>query len=181
MLSDKMQNALNEQINKEMYSAYLYMAMSAQATDMGLDGFAKWFMVQYHEEMFHAMKIYEYVFDRNGRVELKGIEEPPKEFESIKDMFEKTLEHEQFVTKSINDLVDLAISEKDHATNSFLQWYVDEQVEEESNDHEILGKIDMLSDGKKGSGLYMLDKEMGSRALTAPTDFSAGGLSEAED
>lgn len=181
MLNKKMQDALNEQINKEMYSAYLYMAMSAQATDMGLEGFAKWFMVQYHEEMFHAMKIYEFVFDRNGRVELGTIEQPPKEFDSIKDMFEKTLEHEQFVTKSINDLVDLAISEKDHATNNFLQWYVAEQVEEEKNDHEILGKIDMLTDGKKGAGLYMLDKEIGARELTAPTDFSVGGLAEAED
>ncbi|MFP4179468.1 MAG: ferritin [Spirochaetaceae bacterium] len=180
MLSKKMQDALNGQINKEMYSAYLYMAMSAQATDMGLDGFARWFMVQYHEEMFHAMKIYNYVFDRDGRVELEQIEKPPVKFDSIQDMFEKTLEHEEFVTKSINELVDLAISEKDHATNHFLQWYVEEQVEEEKNDHEILAKIDLLSDSKKGPGLYMLDKELGARTLTAPADFSVSGFAEAE-
>jgi ferritin len=181
MLSKKMEEALNGQINKEMYSAYLYMAMSAQATDMGLDGFARWFMVQYHEEMFHAMKIYQFVFDRNGRVELQQIDQPPANFDSIKDMFEKTLEHEQFVTKSINELVDLAISENDHATNQFLQWYVEEQVEEEKNDHEILTKIDLLADGKKGQGIYMLDKEIGSRSLTAPADFSDPEFAEAED
>ncbi len=180
MLSKKMEKALNEQINKEMYSAYLYMAMSAQATDMGLDGFAKWFMVQYHEEMFHAMKIYQFVFDRDGRVELNEIEQPPVSFDSVKDMFEKTLKHEEFVTKSINDLVELAISEHDHASNNFLQWYVAEQVEEEKNDHEILAKIDLLADGKKGPGIYMLDKELGARALTIPSDFSVPGFAEAE-
>lgn len=178
MISKKMEKALNEQINKEMYSAYLYMSMSAAATDMGLDGFARWFMVQYHEEMFHAMKFYQYVFDQNGRVKLAAIEEPPAEFSSIKEMFEKTLEHEQFVTKSINDLVDLAIEEKDHATHNFLNWYVEEQVEEEKNDHEILGKLDMLADMKKGAGIYMLDKELGSRGATIPLDFSAEGFAE---
>ncbi len=181
MLSKKMQDALNGQINKEMYSAYLYMAMSAKATDMGLDGFASWFMVQYHEEMFHAMKFYEYVFDRDGRVELLKLEQPPKEFSSIKEMFEKTLEHEQFITKSINELVDLSISEKDHATNNFLQWYVAEQVEEEKNDHEILNKIELLSDSAKGPGIYMLDKEMGARTLTAPADFSVAGFAESAE
>ena len=176
MISKKMEAALNEQINREMYSAYLYMSMSADATAKGLDGFAKWFMVQYHEEMFHAMKIYQYVVDQNGTVVLKTIKEPPKEFESVQDMFEKTLEHEQFITKSINDLVDLAIEEHDHASHSFLGWYVDEQVEEEKNDHEILGKLAMISGGGKGSGLYMLDKELGSRGLTIPSDFSAPGF-----
>lgn len=175
MISKKMETALNEQINREMYSAYLYMAMSADATDKGLDGFARWFMVQYHEEMFHAMKFYEYVTDQNARPVLKAIQEPPKEFKSIQDMFEKTLEHEQYITKSINDLVDLAIEEKDHATRSFLNWYVDEQVEEEKNDHEILAKLAMISGGQ-GSGLYMLDKELGSRALTMPSDFSVPGF-----
>ncbi len=178
MITKKMESALNEQINKEMYSAYLYMAMSADASDKGLDGFARWFMVQYHEEMFHAMKIYEYINDQGGKVTLKGIQEPPSEFSDIQDMFNKTLEHEQFITKSINELVDLAIEEKDHATHNFLNWYVEEQVEEEKNDHDILAKLAMISGGKGGSGLYMLDKELGARALTIPSDFSVEGFSE---
>jgi ferritin len=179
MISKKMEAALNEQINREMYSAYLYLSMSSAATDMGLDGFARWFMVQYHEEMFHAMKIYEYIFDQNGRVLLKAIKEPAAEFSSIREMFEKTLEHEQYITKSIHDLVELAIEEKDHATRNFLGWYVDEQVEEEKNDHDILNKLDLISrDGKEGPGLYMLDREMGSRGVGIPTDFSAPGFAE---
>jgi len=179
MISEKMKKALNEQINKEMYSAYLYMSMSAAATEMGLDGFARWFMVQYHEEMFHAMKIYQYVVDQNARVKLAAIEEPPAEFSSVKEMFEKTLEHERFVTKSINDLVELAIEEHDHATRNFLAWYVDEQVEEEKNDHGILGKIALLASDKQGPGLYMLDRELGARALSIPTDFSQEGFASA--
>jgi len=179
MISKKMEAALNEQINREMYSAYLYMSMSSAATDMGLDGFARWFMVQYHEEMFHAMKFYQYVIDQNGRVLLKPIAEPASEFTSIKDMFEKTLEHEQFITKSINELVDLAIEERDHATHNFLGWYVDEQVEEEKNDYEILNKLDLISrDGKAGHGIYMLDKEIGARGVTIPVDFSVDGFAE---
>jgi len=178
MITKKMEAALNEQINKEMYSAYLYMAMSADATEKGLDGFARWFMVQYHEEMFHAMKFYQYVADQDGKVVLKGIKEPPATFSGIQEMFESTLEHEQFITKSINELVDLAIAEKDHATHNFLNWYVEEQVEEEKNDHDILAKLAMLSDSKKGPGIYMLDKEIGSRALTIPSDFSVEGFAE---
>jgi ferritin len=178
MISKKMESALNEQINKEMYSAYLYMAMSADATNKGLDGFARWFMVQYHEEMFHAMKFYEYVNDQGGKVALQAIQEPPAEFSGVQEMFEKTLEHEQFVTKSINELVDLAITEKDHATHHFLNWYVEEQVEEEKNDHDILAKLAMLSDDKKGHGLYMLDKELGARGLGIPSDFSVEGFTK---
>jgi ferritin len=179
MISKKMEAALNEQINREMYSAYLYMSMSSAATDKGLDGFARWFMVQYHEEMFHAMKIYQYVIDQNGRALLKAIAEPAAQFSSIREMFDKTLEHEQFITKSIHDLVNLAIDERDHATHNFLGWYVDEQVEEEKNDYEILAKLDLIArDGKEGPGLYMLDKEIGARSVTIPTDFSAAGYAE---
>jgi Ferritin-like protein len=114
MISEKMVNALNEQINKEIYSAYLYMSMSAYSTFIGLRGFANWFMVQYQEEMTHAMKIYDYVNDQGTQVKLMAISQPPTDFESPLDMFEKTLDHEKFVTKSINGLVDLAIEEKDH-------------------------------------------------------------------
>jgi len=165
MLSEKMEEALNEQINKEMYSAYLYMAMSAHSKHIGLDGFANWFMVQYQEEMTHAMKIYDYINEQGGKVKLKAIKEPPSEFESPLDMFEKTLEHEKFITKSINELMDLAIKENDHATQIFLHWFVTEQIEEEANDNEIIAKLKLVGDG---NGLFMLDKELAARTFTPP-------------
>jgi ferritin len=112
MISPKMTEAINRQINNEMYSAYLYMAMSAHSSNIGLNGFATWFMVQYHEEMFHAMKQYNYLLDQGAAVHLQAIKEPPKTFASAVDMFEKTLEHENFVTKSINDIADLALQER---------------------------------------------------------------------
>ncbi len=166
MLSEKMEAALNLQINKEIYSAYLYLSMSAYSTYTGLKGFANWFMVQYQEEMTHAMKIYDYVNDQGGRVTLGAIEHPPAEWQSPLDMFEKTLTHEQFVTRSINELVDLAIAEKDHATQIFLQWFVTEQIEEEGNDNEIIAKLKLV--GEEGNGLLMIDKELELRAFTPP-------------
>ena len=165
MISKKMTDELNEQVNREMYSAYLYMAMSAHCGDIGLKGFANWFMVQYHEEMFHAMKIYEYIARQGERVTLKTIQEPPAEFE-------KTLAHEQFITKSINDLMETAIAEKDHATRIFLQWYVNEQVEEEENDNDIIAQLKLIGDNPQG--LMMLDRELAQRVTTVPVDFSKG-------
>ncbi len=167
MLSEKMTDALNGQINKEMYSAYLYMAMSAHSTYTGLDGFANWFMVQYQEEMTHAMRIYNYLKDQGAKIELLGIEQPPVEFGNALDMFGKTLAHEQFITKSINDLVTLANKEKDYATGIFLQWFITEQIEEESNDNEIIGKLKLA--GEDGNGLFMIDKELGARVFVPPT------------
>ena len=166
MLSETMMEHLNEQINNEIYSAYLYMSMSAYSTCTGLKGFANWFMVQYQEEMTHAMKIYDYINDQGGPVKLMAIEQPLTEFESPLDMFEKTLAHEKFITKSINELVDLAIAEKDHATNIFLQWYVTEQIEEEGNDNEIIAKLKLV--GEDGNGLLMVDKELAMRVFTPP-------------
>ena len=167
MLSKKMEEALNGQINKEMYSAYLYMSMSAHSTNIGLSGFANWFMIQYKEEMEHAMKIYDYVNDRGGKVSLKVIDEPLSTFKDAMDMFQKTLKHEQFITKSINELVDLAIKENDHATQIFLQWYVTEQIEEEGNDNDIIAKLKFI--GENGNGLLMLDKELLARIFTPHT------------
>jgi ferritin len=167
MLSKKMLNALNEQINKEMYSAYLYMSMSAYSQYIGLKGFANWFMVQYQEEMGHAMKIYDYVNNQGEKVVLKAIDEPPAEFESPLDMFEKTLTHEKFVTKSINELVGIAISEKDYATEIFLQWFVTEQIEEEGNDNDIISRLRLI--GGDGNGLLMLDRELSARAYSPET------------
>jgi len=166
MLSKKMADALNEQMNKEIYSAYLYMSMSAFSNYLGLKGFANWFMVQYQEEMSHAMKFYGYIIDQGEQVRLKSIEEPPADFKSPTDMFQRTLKHEQFVTKCINELVDLSIKEKDHATNIFLQWYVTEQIEEEGNDNDIIAKLKLVGD--KGDGLLMLDKELATRVFTPP-------------
>lgn len=172
MISQSMQEALNKQINREMYSAYLYMAMSAYASEKGLKGFANWFMVQYHEEMLHAMKFYEYVLRQGKNVKLLSLQEPPSEFESPLDMFEKTLAHEQFITKCINELVELAIKEKDHATQIFLQWYVTEQVEEEENDNDIIAQLRLLKESPQA--LMMLDRELAQRMTTVLTDFSKG-------
>ena len=166
MLSDKMVAELNKQLHNEWYSAYLYMSMSAHCTHIGLKGFANWFRIQYQEEMIHAMKFYDYINSQGGKVKLMAIEQPPAEFDSPLDMFEKTLAHEQFITKCINDLVDIAIAEKDHATNIFLQWFVTEQIEEEGNDNDILAQLRLM--GQEGSALFMVDKELATRVFVPP-------------
>ena len=167
MINKKVEKALNEQINNEIFSAYLYLSMSAHSTYLGLKGFANWFMIQYQEEMEHAMKFYDYINDRGGKVILLPVKQPDSEFDSPMDMFQKTLAHEQFITKCINDLVDLAIEEKDHATQILLQWYVTEQIEEEGNDNDIIAKLELI--GENGNGLLMLDKELSVRIYTPPT------------
>jgi ferritin len=172
MLTKKMEEALNGQINNEMYSAYLYSAMSADCSFKGLKGFANWFMVQYHEEMLHAMKLYEYVIKMGGKVRLLAIKEPPTAFKSPMDMFEKTLAHEQFITKCIGDLVELSKKEKDHASEVFLQWYVTEQTEEEENDNDIIAQLKLI--GSDTAALFLLDKDMAARMTTVPTDYSKG-------
>lgn len=172
MISKEMENALNKQINNELFSAYLYMSMSACCDTMGLKGFANWFMVQYHEEMFHTMKFYEYVTRQGGHVKLAAVKEPPAKFSSPLDMFEKTLVHEKFITKCINGLVNQAVQEKDHGTHIFLQWYVTEQIEEEENDNDMINKLKLI--GKSTDGLFMLDKDLAARMVTIPTDFSKG-------
>ena len=161
MISSKMAKAINEQINKELYSAYLYLAMSAQAAEMGMKGFASWFKVQAGEEAGHAMKFFGYVAEQGARVKLAAIEQPPAEFKTAAAMFQETLKHEKFVTQSIHALVDLAIAEKDHATNSFLKWFVDEQVEEEANAQEIVDLLKLAGDA--GNALLFLDAKLGGR------------------
>ncbi len=177
MLHQEMTKALNEQINREMYSAYLYLSMSNHSSKAGLKGFAKWFMVQYHEEMYHAMKLYEYVQRQGEDVELGTIKAPPAEFASPLDMFVQTLQHEQFITCAINELMDLAISKKDHATQIFLEWYITEQVEEEENDNDIIAQLKLIGDNPHA--LLMLDRELSGRATNVPTDF-ANGVDAAE-
>lgn len=161
-----MTEALNGQINKEMYSAYLYMDMSAHCTYVGLSGFANWFMVQYQEEMSHAMKLYDYVNSQGEKVVLNAIEKPPGKFGTPLEMFEATLKHEQFITESIHGLVDLANEEKDYATQIFLQWFITEQIEEEANDNEMIAKLKLV--GIDGNGLFMIDKELETRLFTPP-------------
>lgn len=166
MLTPKMEQALNDQIKWELYSAYLYLSMSAYFADKGLPGFAHWMRMQAQEEHFHAMKFYDYVLERGGRVELQAIDAPPSGWSSSMEVMEETLKHEQHVTLLINDLVDVAISERDHASNIFLQWFVTEQVEEEDSVSEALAKLRLV--GSEGNGIFMLDKEMGTRVFNPP-------------
>lgn len=166
MLSNKMAEAINVQINKELYSGYLYMAMSASCTSLGLKGFANWFMVQYHEEMAHAMKLYDYVHNQGNRVTLMAIDQPQTEFSSPIAMCEKTLAHEQFVTGLIDGLVELARSENDTSTESFLKWFVKEQVEEEESAGNLLGKVKAAGDSREMLG--NLDQELAGRQFNPP-------------
>ena len=166
MLSKKMEEALNGQINAELYSAYLYLSMQAYFESGNLPGFANWMHIQTQEEWSHAMKLYDFVNSRGGKVTLKSIDEPPRDWASAAGVFEATYAHEQKVSGLIDDLVDLAISEKDHATNIFLQWFVSEQVEEEENASDILGKLKLVEGSSEG--VYMLDKEMGQRVFVPP-------------
>ena len=166
MISKKMQDALNGQINAELYSAYLYLSMEAYFQSQNLAGFANWMRVQTQEELMHAMKIYDFVNERAGRVLLKSIAQPPTEWESSLAVFEAVYKHEQKVTGLINDLVNLAVDEKDHATNSFLQWFVNEQVEEEDSAGKVLGQLKLVKDSPQA--VFMMDKEMGLRVFTPP-------------
>ena len=166
MLSEKMVMKLNYQINRELYSAYLYLSMASYADAEGLNGFANWFKIQAKEEEFHAEKMYNYVNQQGRRVVLEAIEQPQTDFTSMVDLFEQTLKHEKVVTSLINGLVKLAREENDYATESFLQWYVTEQVEEEANPAEMIQKLKYI--GKDGRGLLMLDKELAARIFTPP-------------
>ena len=168
MLTNKVEEALNNQINAEMYSAYLYLSMAAWLETKNLGGFANWMKVQYDEEIFHAMKMFRYINERGGRVTLKRIEAPKTDWADITQVIEDTYTHEQKVTGLVNELVNIAFEEKDHATVNFLQWYVAEQVEEEANASQLLEQVKLI-DGK-GSGLFMLDREAKGRVFTPPTE-----------
>lgn len=162
MIKESVLNLLNKQINEELYSSYLYLSMSAYFSSINLNGFAKWMRIQSQEENNHAMKIYDYVLQRDGKVTLTKIKDPKAVWKSPLDAFQDTLKHEQHISNCINDIVNLAIKEKDHATNQFFQWFVTEQVEEEANARAIVDKLKMIGDTK--SGLFMLDRELGQRS-----------------
>jgi len=171
MLNPKIEKALNEQLNKEFFSSYLYLSMSAYYSTLSLDGFANWMRVQYDEEFFHAMKFYAYIIERGGKVVLETITKPQTDWEGVIDVFEATLEHERFVTSSINNLASLAVEEKDHATINFLNWFVNEQVEEEATAENILNKLKLI--GEDGNGVYMMDKELATRVFVPPVTPAA--------
>ena len=161
MIDKKMEEALNNQIKEELYSMYIYMAMSAYLEDMGLKGMARWMLAQSQEEYEHAMKIYQYIYARGGRVRFLSIGEPPNDYDGVLDVFKKAYEHEQYITGKINELMDLAHELRDYATIDFLQWFVDEQVEEEESTGDIVRELEMIGDSK--NALFMLDKELGGK------------------
>jgi ferritin len=160
-LAKKMQDALNGQIKEELFSSYIYLSMAAYCEANNLPGFAHWMRVQSQEELDHALKFYGFINDRGGRVVLQALDQPPIEFKSATDVFTQTLQHEQYITGKIHDLYALAVEEKDYASQILLQWFVDEQVEEEKNAGEILSTLKMIGD--KGQGLIMLDRQLARR------------------
>ena len=161
MLPKKIETAMNKQINHEMYSAYLYLSMSVYCNSLNLEGFAHWMRVQANEEMAHAMKFYHHILERGGTVKLDAIKAPEAAWKSPLDVAQAVLKHEQFVTKLIHSLTDLSYAEKDHASTTLLQWFVDEQVEEEASATLIVERLKMVKESS--GGLYMLDRELGKR------------------
>lgn len=161
MLSEKLLKEMNDQVKHEMFSANYYLAMSAYFMDSDLPGFAQFFRIQAQEEQMHAMKFFDFIDEVNGRVRIQAMDEPKGDFESVESVIEDALAHEQFVTKKIHSLMEIAIEEKNYPAVSFLNWFVDEQVEEEATFQELLAKIKRV--GAKGHILYLLDKEMGAR------------------
>lgn len=166
MVSQKLLEALNEQLNFEYLSAHYYLGMAAYFSNEGLDGFANFFMVQAEEERFHARKFYDYINEMDGRVNIASIDGVQNEFESPVDVFKVALHHEQIVTKRIYNLMDIAMEEREHATVSFLKWFIDEQVEEESGMKDKITKLERISENSHA--LYMMDAELGARTFTPP-------------
>lgn len=166
MIKKAVEVALNEQINAEFHSAYLYLSMSAYFNSIGLAGYANWMRIQYQEELAHATRFFDYLNERGGIVKLSPIGEVQVDFSGVVNVFEETLVHEQLVTSLIDKLMDVATKESDHATKSFLQWFVDEQVEEEANVGQILNNLKLIKG--EGQGLLMMDREMQTRVYVDP-------------
>lgn len=167
MLSEKLEAALNEQMNWEIYSAHIYLSMSSHFAQEGLGGFANWMYAQYQEEMFHAMKFFNYINEAGGHAKLGTIEAPQQSWATPLAAFEEALEHEKGVTARINAIADLAVEERNHAVGIFLQWFISEQVEEEDTVGDTVGKLKLVGDG---GGLFMLDRDLGTRVFTAPAE-----------
>lgn len=167
MLKDRMLQALNDQIQAEFESAYIYLAMSAYFEDKGLEGMANWMHIQFQEEQTHAMKFYRYIVERGGRVELKDLPQPPRDWDSPLAAFEAAYDHERMISGRIDDLVTLAGELGDHATHNMLQWFVAEQVEEEAAVDDIVTKMRLVGDS--GHGLFMIDRELKGRTFVDET------------
>ena len=165
MSNPKIQDALNKQLNAELYSSYLYLSMAAYLESQNLKGMARWMRIQAQEENLHAMKFFDFINERGGKVVLTQIDAPKTEWSSPLDVFEDTCKHESKVTGLINELVDLSVSNRDHAANAFLQWFVTEQVEEEASAQEIRDKLELAGDN--GAVLFMIDQELGQRPAPA--------------
>lgn len=168
MLSKNLLKGLNDQINFEFYSSYIYLAMSGYCHSIDLDGFANFFRVQAKEELDHAMKLYDYVYQKNGTVELEQVDKPNAEYNGVIDVFQKAYEHEQLVTKRIYELTDIAYEEREHSTISLLKWFIDEQVEEENNFNSLVKRVRRIEDNP--AGLYMMDDELATRVYTPITN-----------
>ena len=166
MIKQRVADAINKQINAELYSAYLYLSMAAYFEGENLSGFANWMRVQFEEEQFHGLKLFNYLHERGGKVTLEAIEAPKTEWDSLTQVFEETLEHERHVTSLINNLMDIALEESDHATASFLRWYIDEQVEEEAAAESILTQLKFI--GGQGNAILMMDREFAARTFIPP-------------
>lgn len=173
MLNEKMVKALNDQINAEFYSSYLYLSMAAHFESLNLKGFANWMRVQAQEEDFHAKKFVAFVHDRSAKVKLQAIKAPPHEWDSPLAVFEAVYKHECHVTELINKLVDLSLKLSDHATNNFLQWFIGEQVEEEASADAIIQQLKLV--GNDGHGLFMIDRELATRVFTPPAAAGEAG------
>jgi ferritin len=171
MVSKQLEKAFCDQVQAELYSAYLYLGMSASFESMNLKGFAGWMMVQAQEEQLHAMKFYHHILDRKGEVQLKVIDAPEQKFKSALEIFEVALKHEQYVTKRIKDLYEITMTEKDYESLSLLQWFLNEQIEEESTVEDIVQQLKLLKDNPHG--LLMLDRELGQRQTEPVTEETA--------
>ena len=165
MLTDAVQSALNNQIQQELYSSYVYLSMAAYFETENLPGAANWMRIQHLEEHGHAMKLFNFIVDRNGRVQLQALPQPPLDFGSPLEVFENALAHERMVSKSIHDLYALAVQENDYPTQSMLQWFINEQVEEEKSAGDIVAQIKMIQDSP--AAMYMLDQEFAARTSGA--------------
>ena len=161
MIGKKMETEFNKQINEEIYSSYLYLSMAAYFDSLSLSGFSQWLKYQAQEEMFHAMKFYHYIVEQDKDVKINGLDQPKQDFKSLVEVFDMAWKHEQHVTKLLNDIMHLAIEEKDYATQSLMKWYIDEQVEEEASMLKILKQLNMV--GEKGAGIFMLDAHLKER------------------
>ncbi len=169
MINDKIEAAINGQLNAEMYSANLYYAMAAYFETLSLKGFSRWLRIQALEELTHTQRFFEYVHDRGGRIIMKAVDAPPTEWSSPLEAFEQVLEHEIHVTGLINKLMDLALQVSDHATANFLQWFIAEQVEEEATADEAMQRLKLVD--RTEGGLFLLDQEMAKRAFNMPPDL----------